>query len=106
MLTFAKIYYLVFAALTAAGGIFGYIKAQSIPSLIAGVVSGLLLATAAVLTSQKPTVGLILGLVVSLLLLGKFLPATLKGSPSVISLPMSVLSAAGALVAVVSFIRR
>lgn len=106
MLTFAKVYYLVFAVLTAAGGIYGYIKAQSTPSLIAGVVSGLLLAAAGSLVPQKPTAGLVMGLIVSVLLLGKFLPGVLKGSPGSIGLPMSVLSAAGTLVAIVTFIRR
>jgi uncharacterized membrane protein (UPF0136 family) len=106
MLTFAKIYFLVFALATAAGGIMGYVKAQSMPSLLAGVVSGLLLAAAGVLTTQKPTVGIVLGLVVSLLLLGKFLPAVLKGSTSAAAMPMAVLSAGATLVAIVSLIRR
>jgi uncharacterized membrane protein (UPF0136 family) len=106
MLAFAKIYFLVFAALTAAGGIFGYVKSQSVPSLIAGVLSGLLLATAGVLVPQRTMTGAILGLVISLLLLGKFLPAVLKGSGNVAALPISFLSVAGALIAIVTLIRR
>lgn len=106
MLSFAKIYFLAFALLTAAGGIMGYVKSQSTPSLIAGVVSGLLLAAGGLLIPQKPLVGLGMTLVVSLLLLGKFLPAVMKGSASMAAMPMTVLSAAGTLVAVVSLVRR
>jgi uncharacterized membrane protein (UPF0136 family) len=106
MITFAKFYFLAFAALTAAGGILGYVKSQSTPSLIAGVVSGLLLAAAGVLMPQKTLVGGILGVVVSLLLLGKFLPAVMKGSGNMAALPISILGAAGTLIAIVTLIRR
>ena len=37
MLNIARLYYFVFAALTAAGGVMGFVKASSKPSLIAGV---------------------------------------------------------------------
>lgn len=106
MINIAKIYFFVFAALTAAGGIMGYVKAQSLPSLIAGGVSGVLLAAAGFLLPQKTTAGLVLGLLVSLLLLGKFLPAVLKGSTSMAALPMCVLSAIGSGVAILTFLRR
>lgn len=43
----------VFAALVAVGGIFGYIKAQSTPSLIAGLVFGVILAVGAYINSAK-----------------------------------------------------
>ncbi|MGH8099740.1 MAG: TMEM14 family protein, partial [Chthoniobacterales bacterium] len=42
MLTPAKIYFLIFGVLTIAGGIIGYVKAGSTPSIIAGSITGIL----------------------------------------------------------------
>ena len=43
MLNPAKIYFFVFGILTIAGGIVGYVKAGSTPSIIAGSIAGILL---------------------------------------------------------------
>ncbi|RWS26219.1 transmembrane protein 14C-like protein [Leptotrombidium deliense] len=43
----------VFAVLVATGGVFGYVKAQSKPSLIAGLVFGVILAVGAYFNSSK-----------------------------------------------------
>jgi uncharacterized membrane protein (UPF0136 family) len=55
------------------GGLIGYLKAGSIASLIAGGGSGLLLLVCAALARQKPPVGLIGAMVVSFLLVARFL---------------------------------
>lgn len=72
----AQGYFLVFGVLAIAGGVMGFVKAKSKASLIAGGVSGLLLMLAGALIllgrSPGPTVGLAIGLVVSLLLAGRF----------------------------------
>ena len=73
-----KIIHIVAGALTAAGGLIGFLKAKSIPSLVAGGVSGALLIVAGVLSSSSPRNAAILGGIISLLLLGRFLPAFLK----------------------------
>jgi len=59
------------------GGLIGYLKAGSVASLIAGGGSGLLLLVCAVLARQKPTPGLIGALVVSFLLVARFLNAAI-----------------------------
>ncbi|MEI6714122.1 MAG: TMEM14 family protein [Verrucomicrobiota bacterium] len=106
MLNFASLYFYLFAALTAAGGLMGYLKAHSMASLIAGVSSGLLLAVAGYLMPVKTTPGIIVGLVTSLLLLGRFLPAYLKKGAVMPAVPMIILSSIAILLSVVLLVRR
>jgi uncharacterized membrane protein (UPF0136 family) len=106
MLNIARLYFFVFAALTALGGLMGFIKASSKASLIAGVVSGLLLAISGWFIPTKTTLGCVMGLVVSLLLLGRFLPAYLKKGAAMPAIPMIILSAAGIAFAVIALVRR
>lgn len=56
----------------------GYVKAKSKASLIAGSVTGGLLLLAAFLVARDLTAGKILGIIVSLVLLGQFGPSLRK----------------------------
>lgn len=84
----------------------GFVKANSKASLIAGVVSGLLLAISGWLMPTRSTVGCVMGIVVSLLLLGRFLPAYLKKGVAMPALPMVVLSVIGIGLAIAGMVRR
>src|SRR6266850_3549738 len=102
----AKIYFIVFAILTIAGGIIGYVKAGSMASIIAGSISGVLLLLAAWLMPEHQAAGLIIALIVSLLLAGQFIPKffrTFKVMPAGL---MSVLSAIGIIVAIAAWLRK
>lgn len=69
----------LYALLVFVGGIIGYRKANSRASLIFGTLFGVLLgAAAALVASGSVTLGAWLGLIASLALLGRFLPAFLK----------------------------
>jgi len=57
MLTPAKIYFLIFGVLTIAGGIIGYVKAGSTPSIIAGSITGILLLIGAWLLPEHRAAG-------------------------------------------------
>ncbi|XP_062698818.1 transmembrane protein 14 homolog [Aedes albopictus] len=59
---------IIFALLVAAGGIFGYVKAGSLPSLIAGVSFGILLGVGAYFNSIQEPIPLIQ--IIFLVLLG------------------------------------
>lgn len=73
------------------GGVIGFVKAGSLASLIAGGISGLILIACAVFVPRKPKAALIVALVVSLALLGRFLP-NVSGpeGPSVLALVMAL----------------
>jgi uncharacterized membrane protein (UPF0136 family) len=101
-----KIYFIVFGLLTIAGGIMGYVKAGSTASLIAGSISGLLLLLAAFLLPSHVLIGLALGGIVSLLLIGYFLPAFFRTGKMMPAGMMSLLSVLGMVFAIVAWIRK
>lgn len=69
---------LIYAVLVAVGGIMGYVKAHSTPSIIAGVLSGVILAGSALaMMKDSYQAGWWIALIVTLLLLGRFAYASL-----------------------------
>jgi uncharacterized membrane protein (UPF0136 family) len=102
----AKIYFIVFGALTIMGGIVGYVKAGSVASIIAGSITGVLLLVAAFLLPEHRVVGLATALVISLLLAAQFVPkffGTGRVMPAGI---MSLLSVIGIIVAIVIWLKK
>ena len=74
IVAFTKVYYLIFAVLTIIGGIMGYVKAKSVISVVSGTISGVILIIASSLLREHPISGGVVGLIVSVLLAGKFVP--------------------------------
>ena len=100
-------YYFVFGGLTILGGVIGFVKAQSKASLIAGGVSGALILLAAWLVmSRNGPAGLVLGLVVSMLLEARFLPAFLRTKKPMPAGMMAVLSLIGAVLSVLALVKK
>lgn len=64
----------LYGLLAATGGAIGYVTKGSLPSLIAGSVSGLILVACAVAALRRPLLALSIGLVAILALLAKFVP--------------------------------
>ncbi|MEM9806522.1 MAG: TMEM14 family protein [Cyanobacteria bacterium P01_D01_bin.56] len=95
-MSLALIIALIYGILAVVGGIIGYLKARSLPSLISGIVSGLLLLIGAVRASQGIASGLWVVKIVSLLLVivfvirlaktRKFMPAGLMVIGGIITL--------------------
>jgi uncharacterized membrane protein (UPF0136 family) len=106
MLGPTKIYFLIFGLLTIAGGVMGFVKAGSTASLIAGSISGVLLLVAAFLLPSQGFAGLALGGIVSLLLIGYFLPKLLRTGAMMPAGMMSLLSVLGIVFAVVAWMRK
>ena len=107
MLDLTKIFCFIFGVLTIAGGIMGYVKANSTVSLIAGGISGLLLIVAGVLIgSGKVQAGLILGAVVSLALAGQFVPRFLSTHNFMPAGMMSILSVIGLILTVIALVKK
>ena len=102
----AKIYFIVFGALTIIGGIVGYIKAGSVASIIAGSITGVLLLVAAFLLPEHRMVGLATALIVSLLLAAQFLPKFLRTGRVMPAGMMSILSVIGIIAAIVAWVKK
>ena len=101
-----KIYFIIFGLLTIAGGAMGYVKAGSTISLISGSTSGVLILIAAFLLPNNVTIGLALGGIVSLLLIGYFLPAFLHAGKMMPHGLMSILSILGVVFAICAWVRK
>ncbi|PYL31819.1 MAG: hypothetical protein DMF39_01355 [Verrucomicrobia bacterium] len=102
----AKIYFIVFGALTIVGGIVGYVKAGSVASIIAGSITGVLLLVAAFLLPEHRRVGLATALIVSLLLAAQFIPKLLRTGRVMPAGIMSLLSVIGIIVAIVAWVKK
>ncbi|SRR5579862_260891 len=101
-----SIYYFVFGVLTIAGGVLGYVNKKSAPSLVAGGVSGILLLVAGGLVPYKLNGGLILGLVVSVLLAGRFIPHYIEKKRFMPDAVMSLLSAVSVTLTILGWYKR
>ncbi len=94
----SAIYYMVFGALTVAGGVLGWVRARSAASLVAGLASGALLIGAGWLASGGNRAGDWIAAVVSALLLVRFGPAWARGK-AMPGAPMTMMSVLGLVVA-------
>ena len=101
-----KIYFIVFGLLTIAGGVIGYVKAGSVPSIIAGSITGVLLLVAAFLLPEHRVAGLATAFIISLLLAGQFIPKFLRTGRAMPAGMMSILSVIGIIVAIVAWIKK
>ena len=102
----ARIYFIVFGALTIVGGIVGYLKAGSVASIIAGSITGVLLLVAAFVMPEHRVAGLATALIVSLLLAAYFIRKYLSTGAVMPAGMMSVLSIIGIIAAIVAWVKR
>ena len=102
----AKIYFIVFGLLTIAGGVVGYVKAGSVPSIIAGSITGVLVLVAAFIMPEHRVAGLATALIVSLLLSAYFVRKYLSTGALMPAGMMSVLSIIGIIAAIVAWVKR
>jgi uncharacterized membrane protein (UPF0136 family) len=83
-------YYIAFGLLALVGGAFGYARARSRPSIIAGVITCALLIVAAILGTSQPS--FILAILVSILLIAHFGRSYLAKRRPIPAIPMIALS--------------
>lgn len=106
MIGAAKIYFIIFGLLTIVGGIIGYATKGSMPSIIAGSITGVLLLLSAFLLPDHLIAGLAVALLVSLLLAGQFVPKFVQTGKAMPAGMMSILSVIGIVMAIVSWIKK
>jgi uncharacterized membrane protein (UPF0136 family) len=106
MLGPAKIYFIIFGILTIAGGIIGYVKAGSAPSIIAGSITGILLVIAAWLLPEHRAAGLATALIVSVVLAAQFVPKFIRTGKVMPAGMMSILSVIGIVIGLVAWMRK
>jgi uncharacterized membrane protein (UPF0136 family) len=106
MIGAARIYFIIFAVLTIAGGIIGYVSKGSVPSIIAGSISGVLLLVGALLLPNYSIAGLAIDLIVSLLLAVQFVPKFIQTGKAMPAGMMSILSVIGILTALATWIKK
>jgi uncharacterized membrane protein (UPF0136 family) len=96
MFEFVRTYLFVFGLLSFAGGVMGFARARSQASLLAGGTAGALLLLAGyLLGTASAMIGLILGILVSVLLAGRFVPSFLKTKKPLPAGMMAALSLVG-----------
>ena len=101
-----RLYFLIFGALTILGGVIGYVKAGSVPSIIAGAITGVLLLVAGALLAEHRAAGLAAAFIVSLLLAAQFVPKFIRTGKVMPAGLMSILSVIGIVVAVVAWLKK
>jgi uncharacterized membrane protein (UPF0136 family) len=107
MIDLARLFYYVFGLITLIGGVQAFLAIGSKASLIAGGVSGLLLLVAGwLIQTQKTMPGLILGLIVTLGLAGRFLPKFLKDGGWWPAGVEGILGAIGVILTVLALVKR
>lgn len=103
MIELTKYYYFIFGVLTIAGGVMGYVKGSAV-SLATAAPIGALLIFAGVLVATKVQPALILGLLLSLALAGRFIPLLIKKGGFIPAGLMSALSVIGAILTIITLI--
>jgi uncharacterized membrane protein (UPF0136 family) len=106
MIDLTRLYYFIFAALTIAGGVMGFVKAGSTASIVAGGISGVLIIVAALLLKVNVVAGLVLGGVAALALAGRFAPAFLSTGKFMPAGMMTILSVIALVLTVVAFVKK
>ncbi|HJX98141.1 MAG TPA: TMEM14 family protein [Chthoniobacterales bacterium] len=101
-----RLYFLIFGALTIVGGVIGYVKAGSVPSIIAGAITGILLLIAGYILPEHRAAGLVTAFVVSLLLAGQFVPKLIRTGKVMPAGLMSILSVIGIVVVIVAWLKK
>ena len=101
-----QIYFFIFGALTIVGGVIGYVKAQSIPSIVAGAITGVLLLLAGYVLPQNRTAALVMAFIVSVLLAAQFVPKFIRTGKVMPAGLMSILSVVGIIVVVVAWLKK
>jgi uncharacterized membrane protein (UPF0136 family) len=99
-----KYFYFAFAFLTIMGGVMGFVKARSAISLWSGIFAGAILIVASTFLPDRPIIAGVIGLCVSVLLAGKFVPDYIHKKAIVPAGLMAFLSLASIVISILALI--
>ena len=107
MIEVLKAFYLVFGVLTAAGGLIGFLKDRSIPSIMVGLPGGLVLIASSILLGLgKGDIALSLGMTVCAGMAGAFVPKVMINRAPAHVIVMAILSLTGLVLTLIAFSRK
>src|SRR4030095_3113465 len=101
-----RLYFLIFGALTIGAGVSGDVKAGSVPSIIAGAITGILLLIAGYILPEHRAAGLVTAFVVSLLLAGQSVSKLIRTGKVMPAGLMSIWSVIGIVVVIVAWLKK
>jgi uncharacterized membrane protein (UPF0136 family) len=102
----AVVMVLVFGLFSITGGLIGYFKAGSLPSLFAGVISGLILVASSYGIFKGNTFSAVIAILIALLLGGRFIRTIMKNFKVMPDLIMILLSTASIITVIIYLIRK
>ena len=107
MIQVVPIYYLIFGLLTLIGGSVAYQTTKALFTLIGGIVCGLaLLAAGIVMSTGHTNIGLIIGILFTVALAGRFIPKVLLNRAPIHLVFMAALSALGVILTLIAFAKK
>jgi uncharacterized membrane protein (UPF0136 family) len=89
----APLIYIIYGFIVLFGGVYGYVKAGSVPSMTAGVISGIIAIFAGVMFRRHPMLAALIAAILGLVLTAVFYRRYITTQKAMPAIPVGILSA-------------